>query len=99
MLVLRYAGSNLRSAFLLKNKRKELQQMKQAKESPNYMTVADVKNYLNISQAAAYELTRRADFPVSRIGGSIRVPRDAFLAWVELRTRIPRDVAAAMAVA
>lgn len=67
--------------------------------NPNYMTVADVKNYLNISQAAAYELTRRADFPVSRIGGSIRVPRDAFLAWVELRTRIPRDVAAAMVVA
>ena len=73
--------------------------MKQAKESPNYMTVADVKNYLNISQAAAYELTRRDDFPVSRIGGCIRIPRDAFLAWVELRTRIPRDVAAAMAVA
>lgn len=65
----------------------------------NYMTVADVKNYLNISQAAAYELTHRQDFPVSRIGGSIRIPRDAFLAWVELRTRIPKDVAAVMTAA
>ena len=73
--------------------------MNKANETSMYMTVAEVKNYLNISQAAAYELTRRADFPVSRIGGSIRVPRDAFLAWVELRTHIPRDVAAAMAVA
>ena len=67
--------------------------------NPFYMTVADVKNYLNISQAAAYEPVHRSDFPSARIGGSIRVPRDAFLAWVELRTRIPKDVAAAMAVA
>ena len=67
--------------------------------NPLYLTVADVKNYLNISQAAAYELTHRSDFPTARIGGSIRIPRDAFLAWVELRTHIPKDVAAAMAVA
>ncbi len=65
----------------------------------NYLTVADVKNYLNISQAAAYELTHRKDFPVSRIGGSIRIPRDAFLAWVDLRTHIPKEVAALMASA
>lgn len=65
----------------------------------NYMTVVDVKNYLNISQAAAYELTHRQDFPVSRISGSIRIPRDAFLAWVELRTRIPKDGAAVMTAA
>ena len=73
--------------------------MKNANENTNYLTVADVKNYLNISQAAAYELTHRADFPVVRIGGSIRVPRDAFLAWVRLRTHIPREVAALMSVA
>ncbi len=73
--------------------------MNKAKETSMYMTVAEVKNYLNISQAAAYELAHRADFPAARIGGSIRIPRDAFLAWVELRTHIPKDVAAAMAVA
>ena len=64
-----------------------------------YLTVADVKNYLNISQAAAYELVHRSDFPVARIGGSIRIPRDAFYTWVDLRTRIPKDIAAAMATA
>ena len=64
-----------------------------------YLTVADVKSWLNISQAAAYELTHRTDFPTARIGGSIRIPRAAFMAWVELRTHIPKDVAAAMAVA
>ncbi len=73
--------------------------MKTTRESTNsnYLTVADVKNYLNISQASAYELVHRNDFPTARIGGSIRIPREAFLAWVDLRTRIPIEVAAAMA--
>ena len=41
-------------------------------------TIRDVQNYLNISQSAAYELVHRKDFPCCRIGGTIRVPRDAF---------------------
>lgn len=61
-------------------------------ENSEYMTVRDVKDYLNISQAAAYELTHRKDFPVSRFGGSIRVPRQAFLAWVEMKTYIPVEL-------
>ena len=58
----------------------------------NYLTVADVKRHLNISQAAAYELAHRSDFPVCRFGGSIRIPRDAFLAWVDYRTHIPQEI-------
>ena len=54
-----------------------------------FMTITDVKVYLNISQSAAYQLSRRKDFPVCRFGGNIRIPRDAFLAWVEARTYIP----------
>ena len=54
-----------------------------------FMTITDVKVYLNISQSAAYQLSRRKDFPVCRFGGNIRSPRDAFLAWVEARTYIP----------
>jgi len=61
-------------------------------ENSEYMTVRDVKDYLNISQAAAYELTHRKDFPVSRFGGSIRIPRQAFLAWVEMKTHIPVEL-------
>ncbi len=57
------------------------------------LTVADVKAYLNISQAAAYNLTKRKDFPTCRIGGSIRVPADAFENWVAARTSIPRALA------
>jgi excisionase family DNA binding protein len=54
-----------------------------------YMTVEDVKNYLNLSSSKAYALTHQKDFPVCRFGSSIRIPRDAFLAWVEQKTKIP----------
>ena len=40
-----------------------------------YLTVANVGRYLNISQSKAYELAHRKDFPVCRFGGSIRIPR------------------------
>lgn len=59
----------------------------------NYLTISDVKHYLNISQSAAYELSHRKDFPVCRFGSCIRIPRDAFLAWVESRTYIPSTLA------
>lgn len=58
----------------------------------HYLTIADIRCYLNISQSAAYELTHRKDFPVCRFGSSIRIPRDAFLAWVEFRTYIPTAI-------
>lgn len=58
----------------------------------HYLTIADIRCYLNISQSAAYELTHRKDFPVCRFGSSIRIPRDAFLAWVESRTYIPTAI-------
>ena len=54
-----------------------------------YLTVADIQHWLNISQGNAYGLTHRKDFPVSRFGGTIRIPRLPFLAWVEANTRNP----------
>ncbi len=57
-----------------------------------YMTVSEVRDYLSIGKTAAYELVHRADFPVCRIGGSIRVPRNEFLCWVERRSRIPYEL-------
>lgn len=57
-----------------------------------YMTVSEVRDYLSIGKTAAYELVHQADFPVCRIGGSIRVPRNEFLSWVERRSRIPYEL-------
>ena len=54
-----------------------------------YLTVADIKSWLNISQAAAYSLTHRRGFPVAHFGGAIRIPREAFLHWVAVNTSNP----------
>ena len=65
----------------------------------DYLTVRDVKEYLQLSQSAAYALTHRKDFPTCRFGGTIRIPRDAFLAWVDANTRIPDSLARYMSQA
>jgi excisionase family DNA binding protein len=58
-----------------------------------FLTVRDVKNYLQISQSAAYGLTHSKEFPVSHFGSSIRIPKNAFLAWVAMQTMIPEALA------
>lgn len=57
-----------------------------------YLTVSDVKQTLKISQSAAYELTHRKDFPVCRIGGSIRIPKSLFLLWLKEMTYVPANL-------
>ena len=64
------------------------------KTNSSYLTVRDVSEYLNISKSQAYELTHRKDFPVSRFGGAIRVPRELFLQWVQKQTYVPANLAA-----
>ena len=54
-----------------------------------YLTIAEVKNYLNISQSKAYELAHRKDFPACRFGGAMRIPREPVLAWIEQKTYLP----------
>lgn len=61
-----------------------------------YLTIAEVKAILNISQAAAYELTHRKDFPVCRFGGSIRIPRKALHLWIDQHTQMPKSLREAM---
>jgi excisionase family DNA binding protein len=61
----------------------------------DYLTATEVSKYLNISLSKAYELTHRKDFPTCRFGGSIRIPREAFLSWVEQHTHIPTDLSVA----
>lgn len=55
----------------------------------DYLTISEVKDYLNISQSKAYELAHRKDFPICRFGGSIRIPKAPFLAWIEAKTYLP----------
>ena len=54
-----------------------------------YLTVYEIRSYLNISKSAAYELVHRKDFPICRFGGTLRVPREPFLMWVSAKTHLP----------
>lgn len=68
--------------------------MKKANANSNYLTVAEVGHYLNISQSKAYELVHTKDFPVCHFGGAIRVPKDLFLQWIQKNTYIPANLVA-----
>lgn len=69
------------------------------KTTQQFLTIRDIQDYLNISQSAAYELAHRKDFPVCRVGGSVRIPREAFLAWVDMKTHITPQLRSYMAAA
>lgn len=62
----------------------------------DFLTIAEVHKYLNISLSAAYTLSHRKDFPTCRFGGAIRIPRAAFLAWIELHSHMTDQLRGAM---
>ena len=46
-------------------------------------TVSDMAEVMRISKPTAYDIVHRADFPKIMVGRCIRIPRDAFMAWLE----------------
>jgi excisionase family DNA binding protein len=50
---------------------------------------AEVAEMIGCSRAMAYRLMQRGTIPVVRIPGgkTVRVPREAFLKWIEKNTR------------
>ena len=50
---------------------------------PLVLTVKQVQEVLRIAKPNAYNLAHQKDFPSIRVGRAIRVPRDAFLRWLE----------------
>ncbi len=49
---------------------------------PVVLTVSDVMKVMGISRPKAYELSHQRGVPVVHVGRAIRVPRDAFVAWL-----------------
>lgn len=49
------------------------------------MKVSDLQALFGISRSAAYRLLHVPGFPVIRVGGTLRVPKDKLLAWMELQ--------------
>lgn len=46
-------------------------------------TVKDIQEMLKISRTAAYKLINSNQFPVVRIGRSVRVPKEGFNQWTQ----------------
>lgn len=57
-----------------------------------FLTVTEVRDYLNLSKSSAYALVHRKDFPIAHFGGSVRIPRKAFMVWVDQNVYIPRSM-------
>ncbi|NPV53780.1 MAG: helix-turn-helix domain-containing protein [Firmicutes bacterium] len=57
-----------------------------------FLTVDELAKYLRIGRSAAYEICRQPDFPVVRIGRTIRIPRARLIGWIEQGgSSVPRD--------
>lgn len=55
-------------------------------ELPLMLSVPQVASVLGISRAGAYELARSKGFPSLTIGTRIVVPKEKFIAWIDLKT-------------
>jgi excisionase family DNA binding protein len=53
------------------------------KALPAVLTVEQVQKILGLSRPKTYELVHTAGFPTIRIGRAIRIPREAFLRWMD----------------
>lgn len=56
-----------------------------------YITIKELMGMLHISRTTAYALTRRADFPTTRIGKRVVIPEDALREWLERGGTEPRE--------
>lgn len=84
---------NLHGVFVFANEKEySIMSKKTSSTDSKYLTVNEVRDYLNISTSAAYGLVHRKDFPTARFGSSIRIPKAPFLAWVQRQTVIPAGV-------
>lgn len=57
--------------------------IKNADELPFMLTVAQAQAVYGCSKKLMYDTVHRKDFPAIRLGRTIRIPRDAFLQWIE----------------
>ncbi len=50
---------------------------------PLILNVNDVATIMMISKASAYELVKSNGFPVVRVGRRIKIPKAAFITWLD----------------
>lgn len=55
---------------------------------PIVLTAVDISEILQISKPSAYELMKRADFPLIKIGRCKRVLKDHFISWLKNHEKV-----------
>ena len=69
-----------------KFERKENSMYKSYDDLPSVLSVKELKDFLGISRAGAYQLLHREDFPTLHIASRVLVSKDKLLAWMEQNT-------------
>lgn len=59
---------------------------KDYEDLPGVLSVKELKDYLGISRAGAYQLLHREDFPTLHVASSLLVAKDKLLIWMEQNT-------------
>jgi excisionase family DNA binding protein len=57
-------------------------------ELPPLMTVEELSDFLRIGRRKTYEVVRSKGFPMIRLGNAYRIPKKAFLTWLEKQTEV-----------
>ena len=60
-------------------------------ELPAVLTMGHIQHILGVAKKTAYDLAHRDDFPAFRLGRTIRVPREAFLRWLERQAGVEEE--------
>ena len=60
--------------------------VKDINELPSVLSMNDLKDYLGISRAGAYNLLHRQDFPTLHLGGRLMVTKEKLLIWMDQNT-------------
>lgn len=58
---------------------------------PAVLTMRHVQETLGISRVKTYELVHLHGFPVIRLGRTIRVPREAFIRWLNEQASVEEE--------
>ena len=59
-------------------------------ELPLFLNAETVAGVLGIAMSSAYELMKEKDFPALRVGNRLIVPKEKFIAWVEMKTEVSK---------
>ena len=59
---------------------------KDYEDLPGVLSVKELKDYLGISRAGAYQLLHREDFPTLHVAPRLLVAKDKLLIWMEQNT-------------